>query len=218
MTPKHHPSDETLLRVAAGTLPGGIDLVVGAHVAECGTCRARIATFECVGGLLLDTEEATPLQADAMERVLAAAERQAPAETASSSDDKGPIVVDGISLPATLEGCAVGRWRWIGPGVQMSKVDVPFDRRSTVFLLKVGAGRRLPEHGHTGSEFTYVVSGSFSDAMGRYRPGDIEEADAETEHQPVVDPGGPCICLAAMEGQMRLKGLLGRLVQPLFGI
>ena len=45
----------------------------------------------------------------------------------------------------------------------------------------------------------------------------LVEADAETEHQPVVDADGECICLAAVEGRLRLGGFLGRLLQPLTG-
>ena len=85
-------------------------------------------------------------------------------------------------------------------------------------LIKVGAGRRLPHHGHTGTEYTLILKGSFTDDGVRFARGDIEEADADVKHQPVVDPDGECICLAAIDGHMRLQGLLGRLVQPFVGI
>ena len=62
-----------------------------------------------------------------------------------------------------------------------------------------------------------MLTGSFADARGRYGPGDMDEADSEVEHQPIVDPQAECICLAALEGQMRLRGLFGRMLQPLIG-
>ena len=34
------------------------------------------------------------------------------------------------------------------------------------------------------------------------------------DHQPVVEAGQDCICLVAMQGELRLNGLLGRIVQP----
>jgi putative transcriptional regulator len=40
----------------------------------------------------------------------------------------------------------------------------------------------------------------------------------DVEHQPVVDKNGECICLAAMEGKMRFKSFIGRMLQPIFGI
>ena len=40
----------------------------------------------------------------------------------------------------------------------------------------------------------------------------------DVEHQPVVDKDGECICLAAMEGKMRFKNVIGRTLQPVCGI
>ena len=34
------------------------------------------------------------------------------------------------------------------------------------------------------------------------------------EHQPVVEDGVECICLVALQGQIRLKSWMGRLIQP----
>jgi putative transcriptional regulator len=62
-----------------------------------------------------------------------------------------------------------------------------------------------------------VLKGSFSDARGRYGPGDLDEADDDVQHQPIVDNDGECICIAALEGQMKLRGFFGRLIQPLIG-
>jgi putative transcriptional regulator len=42
--------------------------------------------------------------------------------------------------------------------------------------------------------------------------------DEEVNHQPVVDQDGECVCLAAVEGRLRLSGWIGRLIQPLIGI
>jgi putative transcriptional regulator len=34
------------------------------------------------------------------------------------------------------------------------------------------------------------------------------------DHEPVVDSGQDCVCLVAMQGDLRLNGLLGRIMQP----
>ena len=44
--------------------------------------------------------------------------------------------------------------------------------------------------------------------------GDFEEADAEVIHQPRVVSDEPCLCVAALDGQIQLDGWLGRLMQP----
>ena len=63
-----------------------------------------------------------------------------------------------------------------------------------------------------------MLTGSFSDSLGRYRAGDCVEMGDEVDHRPVVDRDGECICLAAVEGRLRLSGWIGRLIRPLIGI
>ena len=48
----------------------------------------------------------------------------------------------------------------------------------------------------------------------RFDKGDLEEADQETLHQPRVVSDEPCLCVAALDGQILLDGWLGRLIQP----
>jgi putative transcriptional regulator len=70
------------------------------------------------------------------------------------------------------------------------------------------------EHTHTGIEMTCVLSGAFTQDGSRYGPGDFDLGDETIDHQPVVDPGQDCVCLVAMQGDLRLHGLIGRMVQP----
>ena len=80
------------------------------------------------------------------------------------------------------------------------------------------AGTAVPAHGHAGLEVTVVLSGAFSDETGRYGRGDFQELDGEIEHQPWVDGGESCICLAVTDAPLRFKSLAAKLAQPLLGI
>ncbi|GLK72930.1 ChrR family anti-sigma-E factor [Ancylobacter dichloromethanicus] len=220
MTIRHHASDETLMRYAAGQLPAAPARVVAVHLATCPACRERLVAFEAVGGALLEAMEPVPLAPDAFASALRAIEdeetaRHAPVARHAIGRPRAPATLPGgIALPAPLRDCEIGPWRWIGLGVRASALKLPEDPDARLTLLRVGAGRKLPEHGHVGTEFTQVIAGSFSDSFGRYGPGDLSEMDHEIEHQPIVDLEGECICLAALEGNMKLTGLFGRLVQP----
>ena len=63
-----------------------------------------------------------------------------------------------------------------------------------------------------------MIQGSFHDDFGRYVAGDCIEADDEVEHQPTIDSDVECICLAAFDGHLKLRGWVGRLLQPWLGI
>lgn len=213
----HHATEETLMRFAAGTLAAAPAIVVAAHLASCPACRARVGTYEALGGALLEEIEPTPLSATVLNDVLAMLDEEDEAPDVAMPPP-APVEIEGAPLPEALRGCDIGRWRWIGPGMKMSWVGVPQDPDANLILLKIGAGRALPDHGHVGTEFTYIVSGSFSDRFGTFRPGDLAEMDEDVEHQPIVDKDGECICLAAVEGKMRFKSVIGRMLQPIFGI
>lgn len=218
MTTLHHPSDDTLLRYAAGTLEAGPSIVVAAHLEFCPECRERVRTFEAMGGAMFDGLPPAEMASDALERALAQLDQGKHSAFTSPPARQDPVILDGIALPDALRNCGIGPWRWRGPGVRISRVSIPSAPDAHVMLLKVGAGRRLPHHGHTGTEYTLVLKGAFRDASGHFRQGDLEEAYADVDHQPIVDEDSECICLAAMEGHMRLNGLLGRFIQPFAGI
>lgn len=216
MTIHHHPSDETLMRHAAGALSAGPALVVAVHLEGCPTCRLHSDQFEAVGGVLVEGMPPAPLAPDALERTL---ERL---ELVSAASMVRPAAVPrqcelGIELPHAMRHCEIGPWRWLGPGFKWSKVAISDSPEAKVMLLKGRAGLHLPAHGHTGTEFMQILSGSLSDDRGRYLPGDLDEAGSDVDHQPVVGSESDCVCLAALEGDTRLHGVLGRLLRPLVG-
>ncbi len=123
-------------------------------------------------------------------------------------------------LPAPLRrflGCSLDdvSWSFVVPGVRECRIgDVG---RGSVSLLRVKAGRRLPQHSHEGSEITLVLAGAFTDPLGRYGRGDIAIADSEINHSPVVDSEDECICFAITDAPLVLTGPFGRVVQKIFG-
>ncbi|HEX4407133.1 MAG TPA: ChrR family anti-sigma-E factor [Xanthobacteraceae bacterium] len=213
MTIIHHPSAATLAAFASGTLDEARAVVVASHLALCPQCQAERARFETVGGALLDAAPSAVMNEGAMERTLqralATPDRAAPASTRPNAESR---------LPAPLEHYTLGNWRRIGGAVEFRAVDVPSDEAVRVFMLRAAPGTRLPRHRHTGTEWTCVFEGAFRHDLGRFGPGDFDEADESHEHNPVVEDGPSCICLVALEGSIKLQSLLGRLVQPFIRI
>jgi putative transcriptional regulator len=207
MTIAHHPSDMTLAAFAAGTLDEGRGLVVATHLASCPACRKAVRSFECVGGVALEDSERAPLASDALQRALAAISSDESLESAKRGGDRS-------EWPAPLSSYPLGTWRWIGPGVQWRSVAVPAEQGTRVFMLKAAPGTRIPHHEHVGIEWTCVLQGAFRHQQGLYGAGDFDEADESVEHQPIVEDGIDCICLVALQGQIRFKGWIGRVLQP----
>jgi putative transcriptional regulator len=96
---------------------------------------------------------------------------------------------------------------------------VPLLRRGAVTarLLRGVPGAQTGSHRHAGLEYTLVLKGGFSDETGRYAPGDLQVMEGDMRHNPVADPGEPCINLAVTTGPLKFERLLQRIVAPLFG-
>ena len=50
-------------------------------------------------------------------------------------------------------------------------------------------------HRHVGEEFTVVLQGGYTDSTGNYGVGDFAVGPGPEQHEPIADPGEPCIAL-----------------------
>jgi putative transcriptional regulator len=216
----HHPGDDWLLRAAAGTLDAGAAVVVGAHLECCARCRASVRAFEDVGGALLESIEPALLAPEALARTLARldAPAHAAAAAAPAPARPRPKLPPGVAWPRSLDGCAVSRWHWMGPGMRWSRIEVPHAHDANVFLLRIGAGKALASHTHSGIELTHVMCGSFHDGRSRFAAGDFDAADGDVRHQPVLESDSECICLASVEGRLVFDSTIARAIGALVGI
>jgi len=214
MTIRHHLSEQLLLAHACGQLPEAFNLVVAAHLTLCDECRARAGAFDALGGAVIDAGGGVEMADEAIEAAVARI-TGFPREAA-----RLPVRAQGV-LPTPLADYVGGdldavRWRPVGMGVRQA--ILPTSKDATARLLHIPAGAAMPGHGHGGLELTMVLQGAFLDEGRRYGVGDVEIADEATQHTPVAEAGGDCICLAAADAKLKFSGLLPRLAQPFFRI
>jgi putative transcriptional regulator len=206
MTILHHPDHATLMAFAAGSLGEALSAVVATHADLCGECRRELRRMDAIGAALLGRLEGAPVTAPVV------------LDRKPSPAAKAAVRIDGLPAPlAKLAGRPLDqlRWRQLGPGVRSAKLPLSKDAAGDLRLLRVAPGRAVPDHGHGGAELTLVLRGAYTDRLGRFGPGDVADLDEDVEHQPIADEGEDCICLVASERAIRLKGVLGRLLQPL---
>lgn len=201
------PLEERLLAYAAGALRAPEAAVVAAHVALRPASGAWVRKLQTIGGDLLHELPPAPLAADALDRALARVE-------ADGGEAATPAALNDMpELPEPLRRYPLGPWRWIGPGIHVRDVLGLRDGDCRVILLKVDPGRSAPLHAHDGLELTCVLAGSYATAEAEYGPGDIEEADPSVHHTQWVTSDEPCLCVVALEGQLRYDGPLGWLLR-----
>ena len=209
MMPDFHPGQELLMDYAAGSQREPVALLVATHLTMCSSCQAEVTRLESLGGAMLETLEPEAMPDEALDHALARLESSdrtepGPAPEPPAGDPRLPRPLRDY-LGGSLDGAA---WRRRGVFAELALLeDAPgFKTR----LLRIKGGSTLPQHTHEGTELTLVLAGGFRDAGGHYRPGDVAQADAAVDHQPVADPGEDCLCLAVTDAPLRLTGTFGR--------
>lgn len=221
MNISHHPNEELLLDYTSGALGEGWSLAVATHLALCPSCRRLVEGLEALGGSMLMDTAPGPVSDHLLNSVLARIDEMPEIESApipAATITAGPAPV----LPQPLRGylggdAAVLQWQRLGLGAYQVLIPTE-DEGVTARLLRIPAGRPVPQHSHRGMELTLVLAGAFSDTTGDYGRGDFQEADEHLEHQPHAAPGEDCICLAVTDAPLRFSSGLMRVIQPLLGI
>lgn len=214
-----HLDDATVVAYAAGSLSNCLSVVAASHIAMCDHCRARVRRAEAVGAALLETGERQQLQPDALSSVF---ERIDGSDWVQPKSDRKAFHDPDPSLPLPVSRLLGQKlddvpWKTAAPGVGIHVIEKNHDG-SSLYMLKVRPGHKLPDHGHAGQEMTLILRGAYRDQIGRFARGDVADLDEDIEHQPVIEEGEDCICLIATEAPARFKGLVPRLLQPIVGI
>jgi putative transcriptional regulator len=215
----HHPSEDTLLAYAAGTLDEPTSVLVATHLSLCPHCRALTAAAEAVGGELIEALAPTHVVKISATDLLQMIDTKTELRSDVRYDNAANCNNADTLLPQPLRAYVPGgveslTWKWMGPGVRYAPI-LDDGHGAKVGLMKIASGTRMPHHGHSDEEFTMVLSGGYTDSFGSYARGDVETADTDTVHQPVADHDGDCICLVVTRGELKPTGFVARLLQPL---
>jgi putative transcriptional regulator len=213
---RHHAPDELLLDYAAGVLPEGPALAVALHVALDSGSRRLVHRLRGVGGELFDRDPgAADMGEAALEEALARLD-ELPRDDAPVAPAVRPDSASGFDwAPAALRPYLKGKtWQRAFGGFDEIRLDLHGDAHR-VSLLRLRSGEGLPLHRHVANEYTVVLQGGYTDNTGNYRVGDFAMGPGPQEHQPIADPGDPCIALIALEKPIVLTGFWGRLFNPL---
>jgi putative transcriptional regulator len=207
---RHQAPEELLLDYATGALPEGLALVVALHVGLDPAARRLVDGLGALGGALLDDAELAPDDtglADVLGRL-----------------DSAPVEPRPPTLPSQPG------FEWAPPplrpylrGKKFKRVLGMFDQIDLALhgdthrasLLRLQPGEGLPVHRHVGTEYTVVLQGGYTDNTGNYVAGDFAVGPGPQAHEPIADPGEPCIALIVLEKPIVLTGFWRWLFNPL---
>jgi putative transcriptional regulator len=208
---RHPAPDELLLDYATGVLPEGPALAVSLHVALDPAAQQAVDRLRAVGGALLEAEAGRDLGEAALAGVMAklegvAVEAKAPASAPRPGFEWAP--------PSLLPYLGAKDWKRAFGGFEQIEIGLHGDTHK-VSLLRLHPGKGLPVHRHIANEYTVVLQGGYTDNTGNYVVGDFAVGPGAQQHEPIADPGEPCIALIVVEKPIVLTGVWGRWLNPL---
>lgn len=213
-----HPApEEMLLDYAAGALAQGPALAVALHVALDPAARRTVERLGAVGGALMEEEPPTALHEGELDE--AALQRTLARLDAIAVEPRpAPYVprpgFEWAPAPLARHLAQDANWRRVMGGFEEIRLHLPGDSHR-VSLLRLAPGHGLPMHRHVGAEYTVVLQGGYTDSTGNYGVGDFAVGPGPEQHEPIADPGDPCIALIVIEKPIVLTGPFGRWLNPL---
>ena len=210
---RHPAPEELLLDYAAGALPDGPALAVALHVALDPASRRAVDRLNAVGGALIEGEAGAALDDAALERAMARldAGRRRAAARCRRARRPGFEWAPAPLVPHLRPGMG---WRRILGKFDEIRLDLPGDCHR-VSLLRLEPGTRP-----AGAQACRLrVHGLPAGRLHRRRPATTASATSPSgpgaeRHEPIADPGEPCIALIVVEKPIVLTGPWGRLLQP----
>lgn len=207
-----HPApEELLLDYAAGTLAVGPALAVSLHVALDPAARRLVERLGALGGALIEGEGEPPFDEALLQSTLARLDGVDVEPRPAAYVPRPGFEWAPEPLARHLEDGM--RWKRVFGGFEEMRISLPGEHR--VSLLRLEPGRGLPMHRHVGEEFTVVLQGGYTDSTGNYGVGDFAVGPGPEQHEPIADPGEPCIALIVIEKPIVLTGPFGRFLNPL---
>lgn len=212
-------ADEWLMSYSAGTLSLPKQMVISCQAALKPELSRDLSMLDCVGGITLESAPAAELSDGFLDRLTDRLDEDAEDESqdvARGSATKPDWMPQPLS--DTLKSAEKDlKWRRVGPQVEYAPI-YSTDNDEHLYMLRAPAGVSLPRHSHHGEEWTLILEGGYHVGDQGYVAGDVHCEDETCTHQPVIDDDGPCIALIAIEGRLRFKNPILRVVQPLIGL
>jgi putative transcriptional regulator len=209
--------DDWLLAYAAGTLPFSHEMIVAAHLELNDRAQNNYDAVAETGGALFDGLAPADLNGETLNNILSEIDEQNAEEASAPNPIPQPEFLP-KSLAAFFDANDIQiNWKALGPGLKRFPI-YQGENDERLWLLKGQPGVKIPEHSHTGNEFTLILKGGLEDGDTTFTRGDLELADGSVQHQPTVRKDEECICLVLTEGPVKFKGPIARAVQPFVGL
>jgi putative transcriptional regulator len=114
-----------------------------------------------------------------------------------------------IHLPRSLNFLKDRQISWKEFGKKNAIAPIVMSPTGNFYLIYIGPGESVPQHNHSGIEYSYVVAGSYDDGISVFNTGDFSLSTHNTSHSPRATSEDGCLVISWVEGRLNyFDGLL----------
>lgn len=217
---KLHPTDQTLVGFAQGSLAPNEALLVSAHCDLCPRCQSKVAAvIENTADDIFNHETTTANYIDnELGNMFDAIVSRPHCEMSHEPvQTQSQLCVHGktFSIPPSLQRLVanVGDWTQIVGKLWQAPVSIGGKNLANFIYMEKGGG--VPEHTHIGNEFTLVINGQFSDGVNSYEQGDYVALNQVHTHTPISTSDDGCLVFSVIDEPLQFTSGLAKLINPL---
>lgn len=203
----YHPEFDQLVEYASGCLHPSINLCISTHIDFCHECKVSLSKLETLGGALLEAAEDLPVSPHLLTHIFAHIDAQQSSYAAHIST----TIINRNNLPTSINKLInydTHNLHWRRHGQKVRSAEMLNHDGIKASLVYISAGATIPEHKHTGLEYTVVLEGSFSDIHGVYQQGDFLLRKEGEPHSPTATADKDCLCLTVLEAPLKFHNPL----------
>lgn len=203
----HHPQNEIIEKYTLGELSAQLASMVSAHLDQCEDCRLgqkKILERESLQVALTPSQLSHNELDSAFLSIMNKVSTQGQKTKEIAETQSATIQVSGqvIQLPRSLNFLKDQQITWKEFGKKNAIAPVVVTPKGNFYLIYMGPGESVPQHNHSGTEYSYVVAGSYDDGLSVFNTGDFSFSTHETSHSPRATSEDGCLVISWVEGRL----------------
>lgn len=217
MNKLYHPDIKLLEEYVAGDLASGVSLLISTHLTDCEQCQREAAKLTKSSAHELFESEAQALDSNELDMAFDSLFENIEEVTPPLKDrtKTKPFVKFGdkiIPLPEKLAFAAQKELTWKEFGNDCGVAQITDGIGGGLFFIYMGPGETVPEHGHSGCEYSYVVDGYYYSEGTKLSNGDFSVFNESDIHSPATASDEGCLVISFVENRLNFfQGLLAPL-------
>lgn len=219
MNKLYHPDTNLIRDYVNAKLPAGASLLISTHLSECEHCQQHMATLTNEEAQVFfgdDSEIKEDELDDAFESLFNRIEDEENETIVNIKAKQNTATINFgdkvFELPEKLAFAAEKNLNWKEFGNDCGVAQITEGAGGGLFFIYMGPGETVPEHGHSGREYSYVVDGYYYSEGTRLSNGDFSVFDEKDTHAPATASDEGCLVVSFVENRLNFfQGLLAPL-------